>query len=863
MKGTMIMLQSKVCMPSIGKNTVSRKKMEDKLNRLPENRLVYISAPAGYGKTTAVAEYLSRKRIKYAWFSIDQEDNDPVRFWRYFLYSLAQCMNREEIGQTSLDLELITSNMTGDLLINSIEAAGEEYLIVFDDYHLIENRIILNSMGHFVKYMPNNASILILSRKEPEYGLTVQRSGDRTVTIGAKDLCFDLSEIAEFFSRLGFSLTDEDVNSIKRSTEGWVAGLVAASFSMREHDDINEVVSSFSGKNKNINLILEHEIFNNWPDEVQRFLIDTSFLNKLSGSLCYAVTGNINSEKLLVLLSETNSFIFPLDMENKWFRYHHLFQEFLVNRLEKEDESARRHLYMLAGEWYLKNGFSVEGINCLLKAEDYEKALPYILNYRFETIILDFEFIQWINWIDCIPESLYKDDITVYTSYSWVASMDDKPELAKLWADKARAGFERLKDGFKEEDRNKMEAYLLSCEINVAISRMDEIQSLLLFSKLIRLNIQEPVRLGQMNWNEPCLLKTNYGFRGRLEKVKNYLPVLNRLPGLFGDLSSYITVIIAEVYYEQNNIKELNTMLIGSMGIITEMKNPGILVPGFITMAKGRMAMGDISGAFQTLEEAKKLLDGKSKEIWNYHLDIIEAKLFLLIGDSSSATKLYHAEKINIYDNLSCIREMEYIVYARYLMLTNHLEDAQILLNRLMNYAQKENRLGSQIEILALTAICQSRTGNLTSALSTLEQAFILGETENYIRSFVDELEPMAVLLERYISVRRNSNKDKHLTYARRLFRDTNEYIRIIRSTGKIAISFGQSKTDFSRSFLSRREVEILKLLVKKCSNEEIAQELFVSISAIKQHNSRIFDKLGVRNRHEAIARAREIGIIE
>lgn len=855
------MLQAKLCMPYIGRNIVKRKKIAEKLRLLPEYKLAFISAPAGYGKTTAVVDYLTGANLKFAWFSIDEADNDPSRFWRYLLSSVSRCVGNGEINRISLDSDLVSSNITVDLFISTIETVSEKFVMVLDDYHLIDNSIILNSVEHFVKYMPQNIDLIILSRKEPEHTLSVLRSRGMAISLGIKDISFDYAETAEFFAQKGIRLTEEEIAKIEKCTEGWAAGLVAASFSIRECESIHNAVSAFSGKDRNINSILENEVLARWSGEVRDFLIHTSFLDKLSDSVCSAVTGNGNSAGLLKMLSDSNSFIIPLDTENQWFRYHHLFQEFLVSRLELEGEMVLRRLYRLAGEWYLEQGLHAEGINWLLKAGEYEKVLPFILDYRCE-IIQEYEFLQWNKWLDCIPEQLYENDVTVYTSYSWVASMDNKIDVAEVWADKARACFKRIKGRLKKTEKNLMEAYVVSSELNVAMFKMDISKALLHFYKLGRLRILAPVRLAEMNWNEPSLLKTAYGFKGRLGTVKGYLPVVSLLPGLFGDSSAYFAVIIAEFYYEQNKLKELNTTLINNIGAITGMKNPGLIVPCFTVLAKGRLAKGDIPGAFRTIDEAKKLLTGKVGNVWRYHLDIFTAKLYLGAGDDGSALKFLDTGKIGIYDALSYIRESEYIVYARYLMRINRLQDALILLNRLEDFARKEKRLASQIEILCLTAIGYSMKGDYQSALDILEQALALGRKEGYARTFIDEMGPMAVLLERYVTVNRNGYKNKHLTYAKSLLRSTNEYITILKSATCDECTT-QSKEDFTGSLLSKRETEILKLLTEKRSNAEIAAELFISLSAVKQHNSRIFDKLGVKNRHEAVARARELRIIE
>lgn len=853
------MLQAKLCMPHIGENIIRRMRVEETLRRLPNYQFAFISAPAGYGKTTAVADYLTREKLKYAWFSVDGTDNDPIRFWKYLIESVSPYIDKSEMEQITLSAELIASHIPVDYLIGIIEKVPERFVLVIDDYHLIENDVVSQSVEHFVKYLPQNVSLIILSRKEPEHMLAALRARGVALSLGERDIAFDSDETSEFFIQKGFRLTEQEIDAVNTRTEGWAAGLVAASFSFEGGESVPEAIRAFSGGDRNIESFLSNEVFERWPAEVREFLVSTAFLDRLSGPLCDAVIGGSTGATLLKALSKSNSFVIPLDSAGGWYRYHHLFQDFLQNRLELIDAEKRNQLYHRAGEWCLKKGLTRDGINWLIRAKEYEKAFPLVMESWFE-LSRDSEFLQWRKWIDAIPPAVYRDSNTVYTAYSWVLSMQNDLDGAAIWTQKSRDCFERLKDTLEKEQRDYLEAHVLFAEANMAFWELNPERMIDRMRLIGKLKIKTLVVLGEMNWDKPNLLKTAYGFCGRLNKIEQCIPALNGLDSFIGDYSAYFAVSIAEYYYERNALREMEAVLTDHMGRIIGMKFPGVIVPCFIVLAKRNMAKGNVRRAFETVAEARKLLGEKSGSLWKYFLDVFEARLHLSVGDTKSALKLIDTEKLGLYDSLTAVRESEYIVWARCLMSENKLEEALTLLNRLTDFARKENQLSSEVELLCLTAICRAQSGDYLKAMRALEQALDLGEPEGYTRSFVDEGEPMAKLLSKYRVMSRSFEELTHTAYAKRLLRLTNEYAGLIDAAKKDGES---SDAPFEAGLLSEREIEMLRLLAGKHSNEEIATALIISVSAVKQYNSRIYDKLGVRNRQEATVKAKALGLIE
>jgi LuxR family maltose regulon positive regulatory protein len=642
---------------------------------------------------------------------------------------------------------------------------------------------------------------------------------------------------------------------LEASTEGWVLGLVIAAFTIEDGFDIHETVRDFSGSNRHISSFIRSEVFDRWSEEVKEFLIHTSFLDKLFQPLCDKVTGNANSDKLLIKLLESNSFIIPLDQENRWFRYHHLFREFLLNRLKTESVTTQHTLYYQAGQWYLENGYIRDAIDCFIKAKEFTKAFPLVWDI-YLPMTQNGEYSTWRKWMDRMPEALCESDVRACTGYSWVLSMENRLSEAELWADKAQACYDRMKGSLTNEEKEYLEAHIALTYANTAIFRRDAAGAVRHFKKVCEFKLHTPIFIGEMNSGEPNLLNTLYGFKGRLNKVEEaYGGSLDNLHKLLGDFSAYIAVTLAECHYEQDRLKEVYAVLELNIGRIIGLNNPGIVVPCFITLAKEKRARGDIDGAFKIIESGRHLLTGKSKAFWSCFFDAFTASLYIGMGDAFCAGKWTETARIGIFDTLSASREFEHIIYARYLILANRLDEAQLLLTRLDDFAQKEDRLRSRIEILCLSAIVCYLYGEKKDAILALHKSLELGIRDGYIRTFIDEAQPIAELLTKYKVWVKQTGNLQYIEYAKKLLKLTKAHIKkLTRASASDVDSALYGKA--AKMPLSARESKVLELLAAGLSNQEIADELSVTVRTVKHHSAQIYKKMKVKNRLEAIIMA-------
>ncbi|HBE79249.1 MAG TPA: hypothetical protein DDW65_15975, partial [Firmicutes bacterium] len=616
-----VLIRAKLNTPTVTQKIIKREKVLEKLQRVIDYKLTLITAPAGSGKTTAAVSYLTEAGLPFAWLSLDESDNDPVRFWRYILASMRGVGSLSEaFWDVPVSLELIRSNIQADMVLDKLFMLPGDTVMVLDDYHLIDNEIIQSSLAYFIKYLPAHFRMMILSRKEPDLKVIREWMSGRVCKLGGRDLSFDLREIAEFFKVKGYPLTPEEISAIWNYTEGWAAGLVLAVLSMGEEDDAHAAISRFSGKNRHINQIFQDEVFDHWPDGVKDFLVRIAFLDKFCGPLCEAVTGFTDSAEYLKKLSESNSFIVNLDQEDEWFRFHHLFSDFLQQRLAKEDPTLRRELYRRAGEWYRENGLIREAIQAFIKADAYQQAFPLLVRI-YLSMAQDGDYDDWLKWMDNIPPEYYEGEVRTCTGYSWLASMKNRTHDAQIWADKAQSCFERIKDGLAVGEKDYLEANVLVAKANLAFFEMD-VEQVISYSKQAgRLELSRSIIIGEMNSGEVSLLKTAYGFKGRLKKVDQLgVLLVEGLPRLIGNFSAYLTVGLAECHYERNHLQTASQILNQGMENIIELGNPGAIVPSMITLAKIKRAAGDIEGALRTIDMGRRKLAGKSKTFWNYYL---------------------------------------------------------------------------------------------------------------------------------------------------------------------------------------------------------------------------------------------------
>lgn len=854
-KAKTILVKTKLAVPKISNKIVERENVYKKLQQIPEYKLTLITAPAGYGKTTAAASWLVNSGLPCAWLSLDESDNDPVLFWRCLIAALAGLSDKTAANyfDAPVNREMISSNILAGLLINKLYSIAGQAALVVDDYHFIRDDVVKNSLTYLIKHLPAHVSMVILSRHEPDNNLDSMYARGQVMKIGNGDLAFNSDEVSDFFRRRGFSLTSDEASLMTASTEGWAAGLVVASLEMEEGCDSLATARRISGRHRHIDSFIDNEVFNQWTEEVKTFLIHTSFLDSFCASLCTAVTGLATSADIIKELLACNNFVIPLDQDYEWFKYHHLFAEFLQARLDKENPSLHQSLYSRAGTWLQNNSFLPEAVEAFIKAGEFDK-VKLLAGELFTAMTFNGEFSRMRRWYSSIPEKYYQKDIRLCCGYSWALAMDNRMEAAEEWVDRAQLYFERIKDQLNDKEREHLTVQIAFARGDIAFRHLDVRELIRCYTEAYRAKLDEPVEVGELNDGQPSMLKTVYGFYGRLRDIDNLYRFMaaRDLNTQVGPSSAYVTVSLAEYLYERNQLNEAYDTLARGMEAILVFNAPGAVVPSFITLAKIKRTGGEIHEAIDIIMEAKKKLHSKSRTYWEYILDLFIARLHLERHDTQNATEWMDLSHISIYNSLSAVREFEHLILARYLLLTGRKSEAVLLLNRLRAFAEKERRLGSEIEILCLLAVASYTNSEMSPALQVLDRALELGMEDGYVRTFIDEGQPIMELLSAYLQREPGHEAADKYGYAGKLLELFGENdLHRDDSTGRHVINS-----------LTRKEYMVLQLISAARSNDEIARELGISVRTVKYHNANLYSKLGAKNRLEAVNRARESGLL-
>lgn len=896
------LLTTKLFIPRPRKNLVGRPRLVDRLNSGLDRKLTLIAAPAGFGKTTLLSEWIPQSPRCVTWLSLDEGDNDPVKFWAYFIASLQGL--KPELGASVLSLlqshqhPPITSILTA--LINDITAFKDMLVIVLDDYHIIDSQPIHDALTFLTDHLPKNMHLVMTTRVDPPLPLARFRAHDDLTELRANDLRFTLDETAEFLKKaMGLNVSAEEVAALEARTEGWIAGLQIAALSMQGHEDISEFIESFSGSHRHILGYLAEEVLNRQPTETLNFLLQTSILDRLCGSLCDAVTEGSGGQAFLENLAHANMFIMPLDDEGKWYRYHHLFAEVLQSRLSQAHPEWVPELYRRASDWFEGKGFIREAIEYALRGRDWIHAIPLIESIMQEAKKRG-EMATVLRWLGALPNEALHTRPMLGLTHAWLLAEVDEFSLAE----QRLAATEQAFRSDPTLDAGEQTALLGQVALvretsalmqeypgEVTSAAGHEALALLPESDLARrgyawliLGCAQYISLGDMQMAEQSfeqairlsqsaedaftelMIRCHViGLRiieGRLraaEMSTDELLNLARQPGWEHLPAAGLgRVWGSPVLYERNN-------LAGALEALTQgiaeaesysLKRPAII--GYIRLVRLKLALGE-------WVEAHELMERTWEKIQNHHLKQImapaaaqRARLFLQMNELDKAMQWAATIEPSANNSLNPALEYDHITLARVQLASGRAEECQQLLARLLSPAEAAGRMSRVIEILALKSVAALSQRNEDEALITLHRALILAEPEGFIRSFVDEGEPMRLLLLDYqvgIKERIGNGLDS-------------ESLRLLIYTDKLLAAFpqtapiGKRKHELLPEPLSERELDILRLIAAGRSNQEIANLLVIAVSTVKSHINNLYGKLGTNRRTEAIAIARDRGLL-
>ena len=895
-------LRAKLYVPRYRADAVPRSRLHERLDEGARHDLTVVSAPAGFGKTTLLAEWSQRSELPVAWVSLDERDDDPARFLLYLIGAIETI--HEDFGTTTRaflsslqsqeELEPVLTALSNEIL-----ELPRDFVLVLDDYHAIRSETIHDVLAFLLDHWPPPMHLVIAGRTSPPLPLPRLRARGRLTELGAPDLRFTHEEAADFLGRtMDLNLTAESVAALEKGTEGWIAGLQLAAHALRDREEEFRSTEAFAGGARHVFDYLADEVLSRQPEDVQEFLLKTSVVETLSGPLCEAITDTTDGREMLERLERDNLFLVPLDDEGRYYRYHNLFASFLRERLGRVHPDEIPELHRRAGLWEEADGCLSGAIEHALAAEDFGRAADLIDEETgVRRTYVDASLL--LRWLGTLPDDLVRRRPQLSLLYAWALAhsgeledaerrLRDTKEAMKLDTGASTAGLsdkERTMLGEICIIRARMAAMRENAPLTTELSN----QALdLLPEDELHLRGDVALDLGHAYCSVGDIESASEAFaraaatgraaddlrtalfalryqasleisRGRLRKAEELLLDGQRLaesrPEGVPSVAGIIHTGMGELLYERGDLDEARRLLEEGIEFGRRSGEAKILVYGYVNLARVLMARGDTEGAHSLIREAGGLTP-RWPLIWAW-----QARFWLAQGEVEPAAR-WAREYGATEDYMTYPRHFERITMGRVLLGEDRTDEALDSLGNLLEDALAEGRKAHEIELRVLLALASERLGATGEALDQLERALTLAEPEGFVRVFVDEGPPMVEVLERLIREPRDDGSYNGApdgapdVYAGRLLEH-------------FALQAADSGNGGPRSGrapglepLSGREVEVLELVAAGRSNAEIAGELYLSVGTVKAHVHHIFGKLLVRNRSQAVARARELRLL-
>jgi len=888
------LLRTKFFAPPIRSSQIARPRLSNLIDCGLDRALILVSAPPGYGKTTLVSSWLQEKKIPFAWLSLDSGDNDPIRFLQYLIAAMAPFA--PDVGAVApgmlQGIQPAQFETVINLLVNEVASIPDPFVLVLDDVHLIQTETVLKILAFLLDHLPPQMHLALITRIDLPLPLARLRVRNRLTEIRADQLRFTRDEITAFLNDvMELMLSADDLSAIEKRTEGWIAGLQLAALSMQSSKDIHGFVSAFTGSHHYVMDYLVEEVLKSQPEKLGFFLLQTSVLDKMCGPLCESVfdvrpNEPVDGQAMLESLERMNLFVIPLDDERRWYRYHHLFADVLRKRLEQHYPDALPRLHARASRWFEQNGLLPEAIRHSISGGDQERVIQ-LIEQNTPQLIMGGELNTLSNWIKAV-ESRFQTRPWFHIIQAWLSILTGRPERAEeelLVAERLMSSQEpgneiKLMHGaiatgrsyrsFMEGDTNRTASFAreaVNClpDVNLISRSIRGIATALLgeasfMNGELESALQactEAKQIGQASGNIHVVIIVNCAI-GRIfreqgllhqaaEIYTEALQIATRPDGKMLTIAGEPYTELSQVSYEWNDLENAKVQVHSCLALCQHGGQETFQAIGSIMLARLEHIQGNTKSAAENMNVAEKLTK-------NHHFAFKYAvwikygllRLWIAQGNLEKASQIVEESGITIHDEIPYLREPEFLALVRLLLAQGEYDESLTLSMRLLQKSEHSKRLGRVIEVLVLQALIFQGKKDPDRALAVLKRALSLARPEQYIRTFVDEGEPMLRLL--------------HLARARQI---ETEYVTELLSVFEKASGKTPPPPQLLIKPLTTREIEVLRLIEAGCSNQDIAENLVISIPTVKRHISNIYAKLGVESRTQALAIGKELKIFE
>lgn len=891
------LLRTKLAPPRLPAALVSRPSLLARLDEGTATKLTLISAPGGYGKTTLVAQWLATRREPAAWVALDPSDDDPVRFWTYVITACR--VFGPGLGKAALaDLRTSQSLSFESLLtsfINELAALPAPGILVLEDYHAIISPQIHTSLAFLLDHLPDTLHLVLMTRSEPPLGLARLRTRNQVVEINAADLQFSREETRTFLEQiLRVSLRPETVARLDAQTEGWAAGLRLVALALegkRDPSAIEQFLASFSGGHRHVIEYLTAEVLAAQSEALQEFLLQTSILNRLTASLCDAVTNRNDSASLLAQLEHANLFLLPLG-EPEWYRYHALFAEAMRHTArERFGEESMHALYARASAWYEQHGLLDQAIETAIAAQQFSRAAALIerlLDRRRQP-----EFYTFRLWVEQLSQEVLGAHPTLCFEYA-LALLFTSDRYAASTTAQLETPLRVAEETWRREENDAGLGQVLALRALSALWQSDFARAFTLARESLQLLSEDDVF---WRGSDLIIVGIEESLAGRMETAQNALIEARALSGAALNIHGVLaaTGLLADVYvcqgefdqaiqlyqqvqqeavgsedmlddqgtaalglstiaYERNDLDAAEREATRALELGTRRANDQLMVHATLMLARVLHARGNTAEA----QEKLRALVAQTRQL---HLvqEVLayQARLALVVGDTEAVRSWYVSIAQRATDLPRMLQERQDLIVARMLITDEKVDAAQELLERWRADAQQHGRTSSEVETLALKALGYAAQSKETQASKALVRALTIAYSKGYQRLFLDEGANIQLLISDFrLRIEKQAPRLRAYTYKLLSAFATN----VSTSASKSEIENRKSVIPFES--LSPQEQRVLRLLAAGLSNPEIARELVVSTNTIKTQLQSIYRKLNVAHREQAVDVARQLNLL-
>ncbi|WP_250658390.1 LuxR C-terminal-related transcriptional regulator [Alkalimarinus coralli] len=903
-----MLLKTKFLAPAYNPKSVERSRLISRFDNRHGRKLITVVAPAGYGKTTLVTQWIHHQKSEYCWLSLDDADNDASRFWQYLIGSFSNTFAsfgkepQQLLAQKELPIEAAVTALVNEI---SLLSSPSPIYLVLDDYHRIVNEEIHQSMAFLVDYLPPSIQLIITSRIEPTLPVARWRVKNVIDEIHAHDLAFSMEESRLFFNQyMELNLSDEDIAIATEKTEGWVAAMQLAVISTQGNPSAASsfaVFQNYSGEDRLISDYVLSEILDSQPEQIKEFLLYTSCLIRLNAQLCNAIREQDDSQSYLEKLDKINLFIIPLDTHNNWFRYHDLFRESLLQRLKQTNPQKLQLLQKLAIDWLLSHGQIHEAIYQLIELDD-QQWLVNVLEEHGNTLIHEGHHLSVLDWLSSITEETLDEHPRLLMLKVWALFFGNKIDIIPPL-------LERLEDILDERVCNShpaaQDALALHSEISLIRSYLARTQSDLTSASSLTQQVLQDLD----NSNMPLKSVTYYGLgmdcfaqgdlisaRSALEasiqhgkKEKKYSTVLSST-GLLGwilyyqgelDLAREICTsnqlwidsyhdpsqpklvscwqncALAQIYREKNQLTVAQSYINPLLKHLEAGTEPAQHIMIQYVRAHLAFSTGDYDNAINWLDDALNMYQHKQDTLMFEppSIDALRARCYLALNEHEKAAHWADLASKKHNSPSAINNEQTDNTIARVLIANGHYQDAINKTNRVLKKAEAGAHINLLIELWIVQALAYGKLNNIEQARNAINKALELTSKNGFIRIFCEEGLAIKdiILLADDVAIPGSYIRELHLAL------DVQQHNN---QPQKVVEEPSQKPENPMQEPLSQREQEVLNLINQGLANKVIANQLFLAPATVKAHIRNIYGKIGAKSRTEALAKAREYGLL-